>query len=163
MRDIVAGLAATFFVLVALGLATSLQSYRRRRDRLRHGVREQGQSILAEIPTDDGLALFTEDPDAFYWNGQMILKNQIRTARISINGAPISVSVSRRFPMKSGEQPTSFAGRFDGITRDRWDVSIDTSAGTVLVECGAIREQVSQDLARRVFEAVKSEIKSRDQ
>ena len=34
--------------------------------------------------------------------------------------------------------------------------------GTVLVECGAIRERVSQELARTVFDAVKREIERRD-
>ncbi len=45
--------------------------------------------------------------------------------------------------------------RPDGIARDRWDVAVETIAGTVLIECGAIRERVSQELARAVFEAVK--------
>jgi hypothetical protein len=45
--------------------------------------------------------------------------------------------------------------RPEGIARDRWDVAIETVTGTVLVECGAIRERVSQELARAVFDAVK--------
>jgi len=32
----------------------------------------------------------------------------------------------------------------------------------VLVECGAIRERVSQELARQVFDAVKAEIERRN-
>ena len=32
------------------------------------------------------------------------------------------------------------------------------AVGTVLVECGAIRERVSQELARAIFDAVKSSI-----
>jgi hypothetical protein len=31
-----------------------------------------------------------------------------------------------------------------------------------LIECGAIRERVSQELARRVFDAIKSELEGRD-
>jgi FAD/FMN-containing dehydrogenase len=38
-------------------------------------------------------------------------------------------------------------------------VAIDTLDGTVVVECGAIRERVSQELARAVFDAVKDELR----
>jgi hypothetical protein len=41
-------------------------------------------------------------------------------------------------------------------------VAIETVTGTVLVECGAIRERVSQELARAVFAAVMREIERRD-
>jgi hypothetical protein len=34
--------------------------------------------------------------------------------------------------------------------------------GTTLVLCGAIRERVSQELARVVFEAVKRDLEARD-
>ena len=57
---------------------------------------------------------------------------------------------------------TSFEDRPDGIARDRWDVALETVTGTVLVECGAIRERVSQELARTVFDAVKLELEARD-
>jgi len=50
----------------------------------------------------------------------------------------------------------------EGIVRDRWDVAIDTLKGTTLVACGAIRERVSQELARSVFDAVTREIGRRD-
>ena len=39
---------------------------------------------------------------------------------------------------------------------------IETLAGTTLVECGAIRERVSQELARAVFDAVKRELERPD-
>jgi hypothetical protein len=39
-------------------------------------------------------------------------------------------------------------------------VSIATTTGAVLVECGSIRERISQDLARRVFSALKKAIES---
>ena len=162
MREFVGIIVAMFLVVAALGLATSLHWYRRRHDRLRRSIRQQGQSILAEVPTDDGLALFTEDTDAFHWSGRAIRKDRIKATRVLINGAPIAVSVSRRFPVASTGPSAGFAERPEGISRDRWDVAIETPDETVLVECGAIREQVSQDLARRVFEAVKTEIESRD-
>ena len=59
-------------------------------------------------------------------------------------------------------QPTSFEDRPEGIARDRWDVAIETVGGTVLVACGAIRERVSQELARTVFDAVKRDVERRN-
>jgi hypothetical protein len=38
---------------------------------------------------------------------------------------------------------------------------IETVTGRVMVECGAIRERVSQELARAVFDAVKRAIEER--
>jgi len=32
----------------------------------------------------------------------------------------------------------------------------------VLIECGAIRERVSQELARKIFDAIKRELEERD-
>ncbi len=58
--------------------------------------------------------------------------------------------------------PTSFDDHPEGIARDRWDVAIETTEGTVLVECGAIRERVSQELARGVFDAVRRSVELRD-
>jgi hypothetical protein len=50
----------------------------------------------------------------------------------------------------------------EGIARDRWDVAVETVAGTTLIECGAIRERVSQELARTIFDAIKRDVEKRD-
>ena len=63
--------------------------------------------------------------------------------------------MSPRWEASDRRQPTSFDDRPEGIARDRWDVAIETVAGTMLVECGAVRERVSQELARKIFDAVK--------
>jgi hypothetical protein len=34
--------------------------------------------------------------------------------------------------------------------------------GTTLIECGAIRERVSQELARTIFDAIKADLEMRD-
>jgi hypothetical protein len=81
---------------------------------------------------------------------------------VLINGAPIAACVSRRYPEGASRQPTSFDDRPEGIARDRWDVAIEAVNGTTLVECGAIRERVSQELARTVFDAVRREVERRD-
>jgi len=162
MRDAFAAVVALVLVFVAASLGTTLQAFRRRRQRARDSERALGRTIVAEIPAADDLVLFSEDASRFYYGERSIDKDLIVAARVLINGAPIASCLSRRHPSASDRQPTAFDDRPEGIARDRWDVAIETVAGTVLIECGAIRERVSQELARTVFEAVKRELERRD-
>ena len=114
-----------------------------------------------ELPTDPDLTLFTEDAEHFYYGSEAIDKNEIAAVRMLINGSPIAASVSPRWQVSDAHQATSFEDRPEGIARDRWDVAIETLTGTTLVECGAIRERISQELARKIFDAVKTSLESR--
>ena len=160
MRDMLAGVIALALLLVAGSLATSLQRYRRRRQRTRAAERALGRTVIAEIPTDTDLALFSEDEKRFYYGDQSIDKDLVAAVRILINGAPIA-AVSRHAGHDRREPPSgAIDDPPDGIARDRWDVAIETVAGTIVVACGAIRERVSQELARSVFDAVKRTIEA---
>ena len=57
MRDLVAGIVAVLLLLVAASLATTLRSYRRRRQRARDSERALGRVVIAELPTADDLVL----------------------------------------------------------------------------------------------------------
>jgi hypothetical protein len=163
MRDVVAGLAAIVLLLVAASLGTTLHGYRRRRQRARDSEEALGRSIVVEIPGGDDLVLFTEDASRFYYGDHAIDKRRIAGVTVLINGAPIAES---RRAAAQGEAPVHareavmIDDRPEGIARDRWDVAIETDAGVTIIECGAIRERVSQELARAVFEAVKRELGS---
>jgi hypothetical protein len=154
MRDIVAALVAIGLVLVAASLATTLRAYRRHRQRARDAEGSRGRRIIAELPTAEDLVLFSEDSAHFFYGDQPIEKDRIAAVRVLINGAPIAATLSPRHPEASARHPTSFDDRPEGIARDRWDVAIETVGETVLVACGAIRERVSQELARTVYDAV---------
>ena len=163
MRDVIAAVVAIALLLAAASLATTLQTYRRRRDRARDSERALGRWIIAEIPVDADLRLFSEDTARFYYGDEISLdKDLIVAVRVLINGAPIASYVSRHHTAGAARQAASFEDRPDGIARDRWDVALESVTGTVLVECGAIRERVSQELARAVFDAVKRELERRD-
>jgi ribosomal protein S9 len=162
VRDVVAGLVAAFLALSALSLATALHVYRRKRQRARDSERALGRAIVAEIPAANDLVIFSEDDVRFYWGERSIDKDLIIAVRVLINGSPIAACVSRRYATAELPQPTSFQDREEGIARDRWDVAIETVTGTVMVPCGAIRERVSQELARTVFDAVKREVERLD-
>jgi hypothetical protein len=158
MRDLVAGVIALLLLVVALSLATTLHTFRRRRERARASERALGRTIVAEVPTADDLVFVSEDDKRFYYGDRPIDKDLIVAARVLINGAPIAAALSRRHRGQAVTQPTSFDDRPEGIARDRWDVAVETLNGTVLIECGAIRERVSQELARAVFDAVRRAI-----
>jgi len=163
MRDAFAAVVAVVLLLIAASLATALTAFRRRRRRARDAEQALGRTVLAEIPADDDLRLFCEDAARFYYGDRSVDKDVIVAVRVLINGSPIAAYVSRRHPAQVGRQATSFEDRPEGIARDRWDVAIETVNGMLLVECGAIRERVSQELARTVFDAVKHELERRDE
>lgn len=162
MRDVLAAGVALLLLLVAASLGTTLAAFRRRRRRAREAERALGRTVLAEIPADDDLRLFSEDAARFHYGEQSVDKDLIVAVRVLINGSPIASYVSRRHPAGAGRPATSFEDRPDGIARDRWDVAIETANGLMIVECGAIRERVSQELARTVFDAVRDDLERRD-
>ncbi len=162
MRDLFAAVVALALLVVAASLGTTLTAFRRRRLRARDAERGRGRTVLAEIPADDDLRLFSEDEARFHYGEASVDKDQIVAARVLINGSPIAAYVSTRHPVDTARQATSFEDRPEGIARDRWDVAIETVNGMMLVECGAIRERVSQELARTVFDAVKRDLERRD-
>src|SRR5215472_14315413 len=163
IRDVFAAVTAVVLLFVAARLATTLQSFRRRRQRARDSERALGRTVVVEIPGDDDLILFSEDPVRFYYGDRSIDKDLIVAARVLINGAPIATALSARHPHAEERRPTTFDDQPEGIARDRWDVAIEAVNGTTLVVCGAIRERVSQELARAVFEAVKRAITTQPQ
>jgi hypothetical protein len=161
MRDAVAALVAAALIFFALSLLTSLHFYRKRQRSVRDDELARGRRIVVELPTDPELTLVTEDAEHFYYGATPIDKNDIMATRVLINGAPIAAFVSPRWESAQRLQPTAFEDRPEGIARDRWDVAIETATGTILVECGAVRERVSQELARKVFDAVKADMEAR--
>jgi hypothetical protein len=158
MRDVVAALVAAALVFMALSLLTTLHFYRKRHLRARDAEIERGRTIIVELPTDPVLTFVSEDAEHFYYGERAIDKNEIEAVRVLINGSPIAAAVAPRWAGAEQRQPTSFDDRPEGIARDRWDVALETVSGTVLIECGSIRERISQELARKIFDAVKTAI-----
>src|SRR5262249_49898554 len=162
MRDLIAGLVALGLLLLAASLATTLHFYRRRRQRFRDDQLALGRTIIAEIPAADDLILFAEDDAHFHYGKQSIAKDSVAAVRVLINGSPIAAVVSERAGSDGPAPVAGFEDHPEGIARGRGDVAIETSSAVVLIECGAIRERVSQELARAVFDAVKRDIERRD-
>jgi hypothetical protein len=147
MRDALAALVAAALLFVALSLLTTLHFYRKRHREAREAEIARGRQIIVELPTDPELTLFTEDAEHFYYGATPIDKHELMAVRVLINGSPIVGYTSPRWEATAHAQPTSLEDRPEGIARDRWDVVIETANGTIVVECGAVRERVSQELA----------------
>lgn len=159
IRDVFAAVIALLLLYLAIRLATTLTLHRRRRQRNRDAERALGRAVIVEIPGDDDLVLFSEDAARFYYGDRSIDKDLIRSARLLINGNVIAEASADAQPARQPgvvihDQP-------EGIARDRWDVAIDAENASLVVACGAIRERVSQELARAVFDAVKSALERR--
>ena len=103
-RDLIAAIVAAALVLGALSLATTLTFYRKRRRRTRDEEQAQGRRIIAEIPVEDDLRLFSEDDRQFHYGQQTVDKDRIAAVRVLINGAPIAAWVSRRSPKDTPAQ-----------------------------------------------------------
>ena len=162
MRDLVAIVIAIGLVIFALRMATSLQWYRRSHSQRRRNIERAGQTIVAEIPSREGLEFFTEDAAAFFWLDQRIPKAEIRSVRMLTSGAPLVARVARRFSTPARDDAVDLDGDPEAFERDRWNVEIGLKRDIVSVECGAIRERVSQELARQVFDVIKADIDARD-
>ena len=153
MRDLIAALVALLLLAVAASLATTLQWFRRRRQRARDAERALGRTIIAEIPAAEDLVLFTHDDKRFYYGDRSIDKDLIAAVRVLINGAPIAAYVSPHLGSGHAAQPTAFEDRVEGIARDRWDVASlgGGSAPQPLHESSAIlagKIEVGQDEMR---------------
>ncbi|MCC7416542.1 MAG: hypothetical protein IT176_05315 [Acidobacteria bacterium] len=162
MRDLLAGLVALLLLGAAASLATTLHDVRQRRRRRFEAERARGRAVVAEVPTGEDLVLVTEDEDGFYYGGQAVAKHDIALVRVLINGAPIAEYVSRRRAHERAARSAGFEDRPEGIAADRWDVEIEASGGTLRIACGAIRERVSQELARSIFDRVKAALERLD-
>ena len=76
--------------------------------RARDSERALGRVVVAEIPAEDDLVLFTEDTCASTTATRSMDKDLIAAVRVLINGAPIAVAVSRRHSRRARSQSTSF-------------------------------------------------------
>ncbi len=159
MRDLIAWFIAAFLLVTAASLASTLRYYRLKRQRAADFQRVRGRHIIAEIPITDDLVYFTEDKTHFYYGERSINKNQIQVARVLINGSPIAEISAPRQTSRIAK-PMVFIDQPEGILRDRWDVMIEAESSDILIECGAVRERVSQELARKIFDAIKAAIES---
>src|ERR1700704_4612644 len=118
MRDLVAGIVAVLLLLSAASLATTLRSYRRRRQRARDSEGALGRVVIAELPTADDLVLVSQDDQRFYYGERASDKGLCLGVRVLSNRPPRPAARSRRHAAAAPLQPTRFEDRPEGIARD---------------------------------------------
>jgi hypothetical protein len=146
-------LAAIAFVAVAFRLlrfALGLRAQMRSREEERRAQEARGRSVVAELPLEDGVALFLEDAAGFYWGGSALAKAELRGARLALNGGVVAQAARPGFELP----PPGAAAEFDGS--EQWEVALfATDGGARRVACGRLREGVSRDAAGAVYAAAK--------
>lgn len=108
-----------------------------------------GRSVVAELPVADQVILFLEDAECFVWGESRVRKGEIAGARMLLNGGVIGAWAGE------GALPEAPLAEPDE-GRERWEVVIYRRDGRqALVPCGTLREGVSREASRAVFEAVR--------
>jgi hypothetical protein len=139
VRDVVVAVVASSSCSRPPAWPEALRGYRLRRVPSRFRTRV-GRTIIAEIPAGDDLVLVSTDPVRFHYGEQSIDKDR---------SSPFGCRTDRRrrlhltSPSRSSDASADQLRRSSEGIRDRWDVAVETVV-TTLIECGSIRERVSQ-------------------
>src|SRR5688572_14971873 len=146
-----------FMVWRAFRLAMALRYSRAAREGQRRAEEAQGRRVVAEVPSHTGeVYLFLESADAFSWPARRVPKAEIDGARLLLNGGLMATAARPGVSLPEPAAPEEFEGR------ERWEVRLYTAQGPADVPCGTVREGVSREAARAVFDAVKRAIGARD-
>jgi hypothetical protein len=131
-------------------LAMGLRWAKLSREAERRDFEAAGRRLLAEVPDHEGaLVLFFEDAVAFRWGERELPKTEILGLRLMLNGRVVDERARAEFALPAA----GWEQEFDG--RERWDVLVHVHGGGRLdIPCGSLREGVSREAARQVFEAM---------
>jgi hypothetical protein len=156
MRVLVQLAAALLLLLLlwrAFRMAMAMRYSRVVREDERRAMESRGRRVVAEVPNHAGeVYLFVEDAETFQWPGQALRKADITGCRLLLNGGLMGTATR---PGVSLPEPTA-PGDFEG--RERWDVRVYAGQTVVDIPCGTLREGVSREAARAVFQAVREAV-----
>jgi hypothetical protein len=131
--------------------AMGLRYAKLRREQAREREEAQGRRVVAEIPLEDDLVLFVEDPVAFQWGSDSVPKAAVMGARLLLNDAVLAAVGRAGFDLPAPPAPDP-----DEEGRERWAVILYLrDRGERRVACGTLREGVSREIATQVFEALR--------
>jgi hypothetical protein len=150
-----AGAAAVllFALWRAFRFAMALRAQQVFREEARRAFEARGQRVVAEVPQASGeLVLFIDEGEAFRWRELHLRKADITGARMLLNGAVMASESRDGAPLPVPPPAEEYEGR------ERWTVLIYMSGSTVEIPCGTVREGVSREVARRVYDAVRAPV-----
>jgi hypothetical protein len=150
--------AAALLVLLwrSFRLAMGLRAARVHREEQRRAEEAKGRRVVAEIASRDGdMFLFLEAADAFTWRDRRVEKADVVGCRLLLNGAMMAQTALPGAALPEPTPPEEMEGR------ERWDVRLYVRDGPSSdVPCGTLREGVSRDAARAVYEAAAAVLRS---
>jgi len=147
--QVAAALAVLVFLWKAFRLAMDLRAARILREEARRAREAQGQRVVAEVPGPSGeLRLLVEDGETFEWAGRRLPRSAVLGCRLLLNGAVMAAAARPGFDLPAPPAPEEYEGR------ERWDVRIYMRNEEIEVACGTVREGVSREIARAVYDAV---------
>jgi len=149
--ELLAAILLVGTLFVAFRFAMGLRWARLMREKALFEELERGRRLIAEVPTPSGeIELFLEDAWGFYWSGAEMGKRELVGARLLVNGAVLRECRRAGAELPAAEPPEEYEGR------ERWEVAAFLSGGMSLIRCGSLREGVSRDAARQVFDALEA-------
>lgn len=150
---IVRALAAVALVAIlwsAFRLAMGLREAKLTREQARRSQEARGRRVVAEVPDASGdVRFFLADAVGFEWRGRTLSRAELTGARMLLNGAVVAAWTKAGTTLPPPPAPEEFEGR------ERWEVRAYLGTrGEERIPCGSLREGVSRDVARSVFEAL---------
>jgi len=149
--QLAAGLALVVFLWSAFRYAMGLRWGRVQREEARRDEEVRGRRVVAELPARDGtLGLLSEYGAAFFWSDRRVPKSEIVGCRLLLNGGVVASAMQPQVTLPEPQAGEEYEGR------ERWDVRLYLKDGVAEIPCGSVREGVSREIARSVFDAVRA-------
>ncbi len=149
---LLAAAALVAFLWSLFRFAMGLRAGKALREEERQAQAALGRRSVAELPLPEGVVLFLESGDGFYWAGREVGKAALRGARIFLNDAVLASSARPGVTLPALADP-----EMEDDGGERWSVRLYLDGGEQLdVPCGRLREGVSREAAWRVFESLRA-------
>lgn len=152
---VLAAAALLLLIFWAFRLAMGLRWSKIEREAARQRELETGRRVVAELPLPEGVVFFVEDASALRWGDQAVARADVLGARLLLNSAVVSAAVRPGASLPEPPAPEEEPGR------EKWEVMAYLRDGRALaIRCGSVREGISRDAARAVFESLRREVQS---
>jgi hypothetical protein len=125
------------------------------REAARRREEDTGRRVVAELPLPEGVVFFVADAGGLHWGGQSLPRESLLGARLLLNSAVVSAASRAGATLPAPPAPEDEPGR------EKWEVMAYLRDGRALaIRCGTVREGISRDAARAVFEALRQEVQA---
>ena len=115
--QIAAGIALAVVLFSIFRYAMALRSAKVARQSWRKAEESRGRRIVAEIPgAGDGMTLFLEDDDGFYWGADEVAKRRVAGGRLRLNRGILASWARPGVVLPEPQSAEDFEGR------ETWDV-----------------------------------------